>query len=114
MSKGTGQDRPIGQMRRRLTIEIPVETADGAGGVVRSFASIGTVWAQVNWRGGNERWIAGRPEQVGQIRITMRWRAGMNAGMQMRDGTRVFVITSLGDPDGSRNRLELICNEIGA
>jgi SPP1 family predicted phage head-tail adaptor len=114
MTRYRMDEEPIGQMRRRLAIEIPVEAADGAGGIIRSFASVGTVWAQVSWRGGTERWLAGRPEQAAQIRITMRWRAGMTAGMQMRDGARVFEIISVGDPDGNRRRLELICNETGA
>jgi SPP1 family predicted phage head-tail adaptor len=114
MNQHSTTDDAIGRMRRRIAIEIPVETADGAGGIIRSFASVGTVWAQVSWRGGTERWIAGRPEQAGQIRITMRWRAGMNAGMQLRDDMRVYEIISAGDPDGNRKRLELICNEIGA
>jgi SPP1 family predicted phage head-tail adaptor len=104
----------IGNMRRRLAIEIPVETSDGAGGITRSFAAIGTVWAQMEWRSGTERWRADRPEQAATIIVTMRWRAGLTAGMQLRDGIRVFEIISAGDPDGDRKRLVLTCNEIGA
>jgi SPP1 family predicted phage head-tail adaptor len=36
-----------GALDRRLVIEAPVETADDAGGVVRTYADAATVWASV-------------------------------------------------------------------
>ena len=38
---------PDGLLNRRLTLEAPVENADGAGGVTRSFSAIATLWASV-------------------------------------------------------------------
>lgn len=46
-----------GELRHRLTLEAPVETPDGAGGVTRSFATVATLWAAVtpvSMRGGVE------------------------------------------------------------
>ena len=42
----------IGALNRRLVLEAPVETADGAGGVTRGYESAGALWASVErrWR----------------------------------------------------------------
>jgi head-tail adaptor len=36
-----------GDLNRRLVLEAPVESADGAGGVTRSYTPIMTLWASV-------------------------------------------------------------------
>ena len=36
-----------GELDRRLTLEAPVETDDGAGGVTRSYQTVTTLWAAV-------------------------------------------------------------------
>ena len=42
-------DAPIdpGALNRRLVLEAPVESADGAGGVTRSYSAVATLWAAV-------------------------------------------------------------------
>lgn len=67
--------RPVGALRRRLMLEAPVETEDGASGRLRSFETVAAVWAQVEWLSGDERWRGERPEQAASHRIT-RHRAG--------------------------------------
>ena len=39
--------KDIGALRRRLTLEEPVETSDGAGGVTRGYVAVATLWAEV-------------------------------------------------------------------
>jgi SPP1 family predicted phage head-tail adaptor len=102
----------LARLRRRLVIEAPVETPDGAGGVERSFAPFGALWGQVEWQRGEERWLASRPEQAGSIRITCRARSGLHAGMRFRDGERCYDIKALGDPEGDGRRLVCLCEEV--
>lgn len=104
--------RPVGALRRRLLLEAPVETEDGASGCLRSFETIAAVWAQVEWLSGDERWRGERPEQAASHRITLRWRAGVDAGQRLRDGERVFNIRAVGDPDGGRRRLVCLVEEV--
>lgn len=106
--------RPVGALRRRLLLEAPVETPDGAGGSLRAFETVAAVWAQVEWLSGNERWQGGRPEQATSHRITLRWRNGVDAGQRLRDGGQIFEIRAVGDPDGGRRRLVCLAEEIGA
>jgi SPP1 family predicted phage head-tail adaptor len=103
---------PIASMRRRMVIETPVETPDGAGGWTQLFQPLATVWASLEWLGGDERWREGGFEQAGRWRITMRWRAGITAGMRLKDDTRLFDIRASADPDGGGRRLVCLCEEI--
>ncbi|MGX1787236.1 phage head closure protein [Bosea sp. NPDC055332] len=104
--------RPVGALRRRLLLEAPIETADGAGGQLRSFETIAAVWAQLEWLSGNERWRGERPEQAASHRITLRWRSGVDTGQRLRDGHQIFEIRAVGDPDGSRRRLVCLVEEV--
>ena len=88
MIRETSEGRSVGALRRRLLLEAPVEIPDGAGGQLRSFETIAAVWAQVEWLSGNERWRGERPEQAASHRVTLRWRADVDAGQRLRDGAR--------------------------
>jgi SPP1 family predicted phage head-tail adaptor len=95
----------VGALRRRLVLESAVTTSDGVGGATRTYETVAAVWAQVEWLSGGEHWRRGRPEQAATHRVTMRWRAGVDAGQRLRDGARLFDIRAVADPDGSRRRL---------
>lgn len=101
----------VGALRRRLILEAPVATPDGLGGATQAYATVAALWAQVEWTSGNERWRAGRPEQFATHRVTLRWRAGLNAGQRLRDGARIYEIRAVDDPDGSRRRLICLVEE---
>ena len=105
---------PVGMMRRRLLLERPVGTPDGIGGETRGYALVAAVWAQVEWLSGEERWRAGRPEQALSHRISLRWRAGVDAGQRLRDAAQVFEIRAVADPDGGRRRLVCLAEEVRA
>jgi SPP1 family predicted phage head-tail adaptor len=106
------RDGSVGALRRRLVLEAPVATPDGLGGRTQIFQTVAALWAQVEWLGGGERWRLGRPEQAGSHRITLRWRAGVDAGQRLRDGARLFDIRAVADPDGGRRRLVCLAEEI--
>ncbi|HEV7259719.1 MAG TPA: phage head closure protein [Bosea sp. (in: a-proteobacteria)] len=105
MAQPNGNATAVGALRRRLVLEAAVTSPDGLGGQTQSFETVAALWAQVEWLGGGEHWRRGRPEQAATHRITMRWRAGVEAGQRLRDGERLFDIRSVADPDGSRRRL---------
>jgi SPP1 family predicted phage head-tail adaptor len=102
----------IAARRMRLLLEAPVLTPDSAGGGAHGWSLVAAVFAAVRFSGGDERWRADRPEQAARHEISIRWRAGVTAGMRFRAGARSFGILSAGDPDGSRRWLACICEEI--
>lgn len=103
---------PVGAMRRRLLLERPVGTPDGIGGETPAYTLVAAVWAQLEWLSGEERWRAGRPEQALSHRISLRWRAGVDAGQRLRDATQIFEIRAVADPDGGRRRLVCLTQEV--
>lgn len=108
----TSSTKGIARSRRRLVLEAPVLTPDQAGGAAESFITVAAVWAEVRWLSGDERWSAGRTEQAARYEITIRWRAGVNAGMRLTGPGVVFGILSAGDPTGNRSRLVCLCEVV--
>ncbi len=102
----------IGAARRRLQLEALTGTPDDAGGTVQGFAPVAVIWAAVRWRSGDERLRADRTEQAARFEITIRWRAGVTAGMRFTGGGATYGILSAGDPVGDRTRLLCLCEEI--
>lgn len=102
-----------GRLRRRLTLEAPIDVADEIGGVTRGWSAISTVWAEIESPRGATRLAADRLEQAIAVRVTLRWREGVTIGMRLRFGARIFDIRSVRDPDESRRALVLDCEETG-
>ncbi|MGL4438320.1 MAG: phage head closure protein [Bosea sp. (in: a-proteobacteria)] len=109
MGKG---DAPIGAFRRRVALQAPVLAFDDAGGASTTFSTVASLWAELRWLSGDERWRADRSEQAARYEITIRWRAGIDAGMRFSGAGRIFGIVSVGDPAGNRTRLVCLAEEI--
>ena len=106
MKAGAG----IGDLNRRLTLLAPVETADGAGGVVRGYARVATVWAHVTP-------LAGRPEISAEARgaalryaIVIRRRNGVSTRHRFQDGARIYRVLAARD-SADRRFLEIDAEE---
>ena len=105
---------PIGARGRRFVLEVPLESPDGFGGVIRTYAAGPQVWGAIEMLRGDERVRAGRPEQAVTHRVTLRYRDGVTSAMRLVRGLRRFAIRSAGDPDGRRRELICLVEEISA
>jgi len=103
---------PIGARGRRFVLEVPLESPDGFGGVIRTYAAGPQVWGAIELLRGDERVRAGRPEQAVTHRVTLRYRDGVTAAMRLVRGLRRFAIRSAADPDGTRRDLVCLVEEI--
>ncbi|RTL71914.1 MAG: head-tail adaptor protein [Hyphomicrobiales bacterium] len=101
---------PIGALDRRLALEAPSDTADGAGGLVTGWTLVAEVWANVAPSTGSERYLSDALRVQVSHRITIRSRADITPAMRLRDGARVFRISAILDR-ARRNRLVLLCLE---
>jgi SPP1 family predicted phage head-tail adaptor len=88
---------PIGARGRRFVLELPLESPDGFGGVIRTYAAGPQVWGAIEMLKGDERIRAGRPEQVVMHRVTMRYGDGVTAAMRLARGLRKFAIRAASD-----------------
>jgi SPP1 family predicted phage head-tail adaptor len=102
----------LGTLRHRLTVEVPVEIADGAGGVARTFASVGQIWGLIRPMGGTEVRAEERLVQRLTHSIVIRPFAGLTAAHRLRKGARVFDIRAVREDTPSRLYATCHCEEI--
>ncbi len=104
---------PIGRRRHRLLVEIAVDAPDDNGGVQRSWAAAGAIWASiepVRLAGG---FAAARAEQIVTHHIVFRRRDGLTGDARLREGDRVFRIVAIEDVDDAARFRRAQCEEIG-
>jgi SPP1 family predicted phage head-tail adaptor len=101
----------IASLRHRLTLEAPDELPDGMGGVVRTWSSLGEIWAAIEPLGASEAIAADK--RLGRIthRIALRYRAGLTLNHRFRLGFRIFAIRALRDPEEQGRLLECLAEE---
>jgi head-tail adaptor len=101
----------IGSLRHRLTVEAPVEVADGAGGVARTFQPVGQIWGLISPLGGAETRAEERLVQRLSHRIVIRPFAGLTAAHRLRKGSRLFDIRAIREDTPSRLYATCHCEE---
>ena len=101
----------IGAFRRLLTLETAARLDDGCGGFTVSWVASVTVWADVMALAGREALEADRVVASVSHRITLRHLASLLPSAQLRDGTRIYDILAVRDPDGRRRELTCDCVE---
>lgn len=101
----------IGEMRHRLALEAPLETADGGGGVTRTWSLVAEVWGAIRPISGHESagadGLSGRVSHV----IWIRHRTGVTPDMRIRMGTRIFDIKAAIDVSERRRLLRCLVEE---
>lgn len=100
-----------GRLRHRLVLEAPVEAADGAGGVVRSYESVATVWAAITPVALSEQVAA---EALGARlthRIVIRTGVAVTTRHRFTLGNRIFRIVGIRDPDEHGRFQEILAEE---
>ena len=103
----------IGARRRRFVLELPQESPDGFGGVIRTYATGPQLWGAIEMIRGDEQVRAGRSEQAVTHRVRIRYQDGVTAAHRLTCGLRRFRIESASDPDGARRELVCLVEEIG-
>ena len=101
-----------GLLNRRLTLEAPVESADGAAGVVRSYSTVATLWAEVTPVSAARAIEAERVGARITHRIGIRFSSDITTTHRFLDGDRMFRIVSLRDRDGRKRYLAIEAEEI--
>lgn len=100
-----------GKLNRRLVLEAPVETDDGAGGVTRSFSAIVTLWASVTPVSAQEEIEAARLGARVTHRISIRFSSDITTRHRFRDGSAIYRIVSLRDRDGRKRFVDIAAEE---
>jgi SPP1 family predicted phage head-tail adaptor len=104
--------RLIGQRGRRFTLELPLESPDGFGGVIRTWQPGPLLWGSIEHLSALERVRADKAEAAVTHRVTLRHRDGVSDTMRLLLGPRRFRIRSAADPDGTRRDLVCLVEEM--
>lgn len=105
--------KTIGERGRRFTVQIPLETPDGFGGLIRTYQPGPQLWGAIEMLAETDRVRAGRPESAVTHRVTLDYRADVTERMQLTLGPRRFRVRAAVDPDGRRGSLVCLVEEIG-
>jgi head-tail adaptor len=89
-----------GRLKTRLQVQAPVETDDGQGGVIRSYTTLTTAWAEVMplaAHGGGAGVEAGAEGAVVRYRILLRSNFILTLQHRLVDGARIYRISAIRD-----------------
>ena len=81
-----------GDLNRRLALLEPVETADDEGGVVRSYQTLMTLWAQVLPLSASAEVSAASLGAAIRYRIIIRYRDDVTTRHQLQDGAHLYRV----------------------
>jgi SPP1 family predicted phage head-tail adaptor len=101
-----------GKLRHRIQLMRQNLTQGTSGGTVVDDVSIfATVWASVEALTGRELYAAQQKVSEVSHKITMRWRGGITAAMNVWFDGREFQIQAVQNPDERHKLLILLCIE---
>lgn len=99
-----------GKLNRRVVIEQRTATVDALGQPLEMWSTVATVWGDVRHQRGLESLKADATTSVVRASVRIRYRADVNAGMRLVQGsTRFNVIAVL--PQGNE-ALDLLCEVV--
>lgn len=101
----------IADFRHRLTLQAADEIEDGAGGVTRTWETLGQVWAAVTPLSRDDRLVSDKRLGLLTHRILLRHRADITLSHRFVLGARVFSIRAVRDPDEHGRLLECLVEE---
>ena len=103
-----------GKLRCRLEIQQAIETQGATGEMAVVWSTFATVWGSVEPLRGREFFAAKEQQAQVDTRIRIRYLAGVTPKMQVLDGTRIFLIYSVIDPESRHQEMQLMAQEIVA
>lgn len=103
-----------GKLRHRITLQHNLQTQDPqTGAMLDGWADVAQLWARVEPLSVRDFIAAQAAQSLVSHRITLRYRAGLQAGMRVLHGAAVYrVLGVLPDPRSGREYLTLPCSEL--
>ncbi len=103
-------------LNRPLVLEDPVTASDGAGGLVVTWASLGTLWASIVSGAAAEHGVRGTLRSQASLRITVRSAPVGDTrrpcpDQRFRDGARLYHIEAVSETDPKGHYLTCYAKE---
>ena len=103
--------RPIGALRRRVTLAARAQTPDGGGGGAVAWTPFATVWAEIKALTGQLQVVADGVQGRVTHEITIRKRMDVSPAARVLYGPRIFVVLAVLDRDGTDPFIRLQAEE---
>lgn len=105
-----------GELRNRITVQVPASISDGQGGKTSlTWGTFLVAWAKIEPKTGQARLLAMNAGAVNPSTVTLRWRAGVTAKMRVKlKGGRLLKIISVVNPEELNQWIVLECSEVSA
>lgn len=100
-----------GDLNRRITLETLSTTSDGSGGVISTWNTLATVWAQVSPKSGTEKLHGDQLTPTITYDVTIRYRKDVDASMRVIYEGRTLRILGVIDHAEQHRFLSLSCDE---
>lgn len=101
-----------GALRRRVTLQRPVEAQDGTGQPVVTWTAVDTVWANVRPLQGRELFTAQAVHAKLTTEVTIRYRSDVLSTWRVVVGSQTYeLVQDPIDMDDRRKYLLLLCEE---
>jgi SPP1 family predicted phage head-tail adaptor len=100
-----------GELNRRLVLEAPAITPDGAGGVIRTYQTLATLWAALVPVSAHDRVVADGAGATVTHRISIRSGPEVTTRHRLRLGARIFQIATVRDREGEGRFLDIEVTE---
>jgi len=84
---------------------------DAFGVLNASWVELDTVWAGVEPLSGREYWAQQQVQSEITVRIRIRYRSDVLAGMRVTYSGRIYTIKNIIDPQEYHQELQLMCSE---
>lgn len=101
----------IGTLNRRIVVQQLAAGVDAIGQPVQTWTTFGTVWANIRNQTGAEAIRSGSETSTVKASIRIRKRAGIDAGMRVLHGSKVYEIKAV-LPD--LDHTDLVCEVMNA
>ena len=100
-----------GKLRRSIIIQSPTNSTDAIGGLVQTWATFASSYAEISPNNGREAIQAQQINAQQPILIHLRYIAGVLPKMRVIYGTRTFEIISVANLNEKNREIELTCLE---
>lgn len=100
-----------GKLDRRIVIEQVTETRDAYGGIVETWATFATMWAQVVPTNVNEIYNADALRAFKMTTFTVRWREGLDPKMRIQFDGHAYRILGVKEV-GRRDFIDILTESV--
>lgn len=104
-----------GKLNKRLEVQVPTDTTDSVGGITTAYAVDFEVWGAIIPNSGQRVFQSDRFDSEVDVLVEVRYRTDITSKHRLKnlENNNVYSVEATFDPDGRKERLNLMCKIVG-